>query len=367
MRLFVFIVFSLPFFAYSDVKVVDDYVISDVPIESEKHLLNFCNGYNKARIQSVTMKEFKSLRRRTDITAHRNLINSDGNKTLGFDGRHFRKFDDPKKIGSGKDYYAICKGAAGYSVSELTHQDSSKRSKQTKNFSLVGINLQGTIQSEFGLEFPIKADYNIDFKRYIAQKIVFKHHPNVLKDNQKMQTLIKHYEKSIKTDSPIGTIQVSLVKNFEKEGAEIVQRKKRKDPVSYAVYQKFKGKLERATISYEATTGRIVEFTIEQYLEFLESSLPNVAQQLNAKWSIKPYKSKNKYEFNLSDNWACILKEASAGIGDIRSTDNIMKISCQSRHSSEYLYVVDKKIKSFVDNIVENPPKPPKFGSDAFL
>ena len=363
--------FIISFQAFSDVRIIDDYIISDVPIKSEQHLLNFCLSFGKSGIKNLTRKEFLNIKRRPDNRNFDNTMIADNGKALAFSKRRMRKFTDTSIIGKTKAYFPICKGANKYSNSELISQKSNETLEIAKSFDLVGIDLNGTIQSEFGLRPKTRETYNKPFKEFLSNKILKSHHKDALKDYKKSKLLRAHYIENIKISDLTGIVQFDLAKLFNINGDDNSSAVKSLRPFVRKAYDKFKGKLEFLSLSYESTTGRIIDFEIEQHLPLLDRNLPLVAQKLSDKWGVKAYKRNDKYEFNLSKERVCILKEGSASlmsvIGGSRKAENIMKISCSLNNKFEYLYSSDKKIKSFVDNIIKHPPTAPQMDAEVFL
>jgi len=357
--------FIISFQAFSEVRIIDDYIISDVPVESAHHLLNFCRSYGKSGIKNLTRKEFSRIRFRLDKKDFNNTIIADNGKVQTFSERWVRTITDTSQIGKTKAYFPICKGANKYSNSELISQKSNESLEIARSFDLVGIDLNGTIQSEFGLRPKTKETYNKPFKEFLSSKILKSHHKDALKDYKKSKLLRAHYIENIKISDLTGIVQFDLAKLYNINGDDNSSAVKSLNPFSRMAYDKFKGKLEFLSLSYESTTGRIIDFVIEQHLPLLDRNLPLVAQKLSDKWGVKSYKRNDKYEFNLSKERVCILKQGSFGL--MRSDEDTIRISCTLNNKFEYLYSSDKEIKFFVDNIIKHPPTAPEMDAKIFL
>lgn len=345
--------------ALAKVQIIGDFLISKAPVKTWQEANDFCREFGVASIQQLSRKEFGRLG--TYFTDEQRKRMATASPYRG-GALHFTKnmaWISKEQIKSYRYGYPVCKGARGYKEKQLASRSKLKMAPVTKNPDLIGVNLNGTVSSEFGSGYKTRETYNGAFREYLLWQLLQTHHWDDLKDSKKRSALIKHYKPLIEIPGKQGVIQFSMV-DIEKENASGGDAKYlyRKDPVIYKLYQSNKDKLAKITISYEETTGGILELMTEQVIPMIEENLPNVAQQLSDKWQVPIHKVGKSYVFTLSEYKQCELKIGTKGFWSRKSKD-VVRITCSTDNKFDYLRTVDTKFKNFIEDFLRNPPKRP--------
>ena len=345
------------FSAIADVIIIDDYVVSAAPIKSEEELLGHCLRYNKPGVRALSSKEFLNLRRHRELSLLKPLINTSEGRTYALDKRRQRIVKDIAHVLSSKPTYGICKGASNYTVADFKRRNTSE--VVAKSFDLVGINLKGTMASEFKVNIQPKVNSNTDFRSFISAKLIKKYHPEAKKDNELNRYLKEQYNEAYELPEYTAmqnTEQVDIYQIRDKKGrvSSVLERE---------IYQRYADKLETMRVSYDAGTGRILMLEVEQYVDLLDRNLPAIAEQLSAKWGVKAYESRGGFSFYLNDQLSCSAKRGNIGLVDIarnRTSEDLLNITCKYAEPAEMLYREEKSVTKLVDDILANPPPAPQ-------
>lgn len=341
----------------ADVEVVDDYVISAKTIQSESELLSHCQSYNLKGVTGLTTREFVHLKTHPEFRSFKPLINTFEGKTLATSNNRYRRVTDVAYKLQSNPHYGICKGASKYSLTDFRNGVGAEPVAAT--YELAGINLNGTIRSEFGIKPQPKANSNTNFKSFISAKLIRKHHPEALRDKELYRYLIKHYNSSYKLPEFTGVANGELVKIYAKRSDKSLRFS---SALEKAIYNRFNDKLEQVHIRYDVITGRILMLATQQYVDMLDRNLPKIADQLAAKWGVKYYKEHGIYNYFLNEHLTCQAKHTSSGILGIisqRRFENLMTIECEFKQPHDMLYLEESQVRKLVDDNVNNPPNPP--------
>ena len=365
-------------------EVIGDYLISKEETQSVSSISDYCSSFNLPKLIFPDASTLRVINWVLGKAKSEGLTTATKGKLYTLNNGRVRRGGDLKHT----EYnYPVCIGASNYPSLSLP-VNMAKISTNYDGFELMGIDLNGSLLTEFKVKAPKEKYLNqLNFFDFLSSKLVSTHHLEVFSDKQKINGLQQYYKsifKGKKYDYSKSKIpsNIGSTASVEVDLESIAELMKLDKPVNLnsleqSLFDTFKGQLIYVTLTYEMSTGKIIEIDTDQRTKIVKQKLPSIAKKLSEKWN-RPYKLyKKEYSFDLSRFWQCNLGEGKkrtvngtfwTAVADKRNNnDPVVRIQCKVKSPHEYMYQVEPKFKANVDKILKNPPSAKELDKEVFL